>query len=181
MKYIVLETEMGPSISQFVPVIFPDCLVHSLVAEGIIHQHRREEAAYQVRSAGFLSVDKLGTIEIYGKSESLKKGTHVDDAELIASLFAGDAIHSLHALAEKTAPQQVEQTDLSKSMARVDNALARINSILSQMKPPPKEAPVKPVVMPPPLAIKPKVVMPVKPTMSRMRRVLKKPQGKRMA
>lgn len=52
MKYIMLEMQIGEDLYRLVPIIFPNTLVHSEVAEAFISSLEKDKFVAQVVSAG---------------------------------------------------------------------------------------------------------------------------------
>lgn len=83
MKYVMAYVKTRePAYNRYVFLIFPDQLVHSIMAE-----HFRRSLAEQITgdisivSAGFITDDR----QCYGKSESLKLKAHRDDTSIVRS------------------------------------------------------------------------------------------------
>lgn len=65
MKYIILENSNG----QILPIIFPEVLVHSEIAEYMRHLTLRDlGSTFTPTSAGFVNIEMCST---YGESESI--------------------------------------------------------------------------------------------------------------
>ena len=77
-KYIMFHVENG--LARFIPVIFPDLLAHSQVAE---HMLRAMPKGGTWRSAGSVLFTKNGII-CSGRSESMNLESHKDDSDIIA-------------------------------------------------------------------------------------------------
>ena len=82
MKYIMIESIIGGG-TKYTPIIFPDDLIHSCVAEHAVTMLIKEHGwTAVVRSAGFITGDFKAC---FGNSETLKIGHHADDADIIHS------------------------------------------------------------------------------------------------
>jgi hypothetical protein len=84
MKYIMFEVDSNDVLIK-VPVIFPAMLVHADVAravEPIIRKAYRSK--YKVRTVSAGEVSSLDTGSAYGRSETLKLTSHVNDGSIIA-------------------------------------------------------------------------------------------------
>lgn len=85
MKYVMalLKHRKDPTYSRYVPLIFPDPLVHAVMAENLTHalyqQVDTEVYAVRIVSAGSIN-DQW---ECYGKSESLRLDSHPDDTDIV--------------------------------------------------------------------------------------------------
>ncbi len=81
MKYIVFERPLGDDgMTQKIPIIFPNNLTHSLVAEAMLTSEELKDA--KPVSAGDLS--SLGFEDVCsGESQTLKLKSHPDDTMLI--------------------------------------------------------------------------------------------------
>lgn len=87
MKYVVIEVKHGDDVREF-PIIFPNILVHSVVAGSVIagmQRYHDKEATYKAVSAGEISSMTLGERgACHGESETLKLKSRGDtDAALI--------------------------------------------------------------------------------------------------
>ena len=79
MKYIVLELQVTDGVKREVPIVFPNCLTHAIVAESIVSSPELKGAV--AISAGFIDMDAN---TCYSESESLKlKSRGVTDRLLI--------------------------------------------------------------------------------------------------
>ena len=80
MKYIMIKMTIKDA-SRYVPIIFPECLVHKNVAEHIEHLMRMEHnAEVEIVSAGFYDIGAT----CYGESESLNlKSKPEQDTDII--------------------------------------------------------------------------------------------------
>lgn len=78
MKYIMFKKDIGTKSTHYVPVIFPDFLVHADVAAAM--KHEPQLRFYKVHSAGFLSPLDLVPC---GESESLGVKSDPEDRERI--------------------------------------------------------------------------------------------------
>lgn len=82
MKYIILKSTLAGE-EQKIPIIFPDFMVHILVAKYmvgmLIKQHDRNPHI-TVASAGSITISN---IECFGKSETCKVESDPNDADLI--------------------------------------------------------------------------------------------------
>lgn len=84
-KYVMFEDKHGRKF----PVIFPEELVHSDMAEAVMQATRRGEVGAGKRdyscpkpvSAGFIK--QLDVVTTYGASETLNLKSHPEDANLI--------------------------------------------------------------------------------------------------
>lgn len=82
MKYVMFERDIGDGLLQRIPVIFPNLLTHSLVAEAMLKMEDLLQA--RVVSAGELSsLDVDGTM--HGHSESLGIGSDSSDTSVTRS------------------------------------------------------------------------------------------------
>lgn len=73
MKYVMFEDETGHKL----PVIFPEVMTHSVVAESVIHMMLMEEGKdVKVVSAGSIAMKACCS----GKSETLGIASHEDDS-----------------------------------------------------------------------------------------------------
>lgn len=84
MKYVTFEVRLQPDHSIFVPVIFPELLVHAEMAKGVIAALNAHypAATITVASGGFLP--SIGFIEeTHGESETLAVHSHPADTRLI--------------------------------------------------------------------------------------------------
>ncbi len=82
MKYIMIE--VTEPVLQLIPIIFPDILVHKMMARvviGILHRNH-DFSGCSVRSAGTINI---ATGHCYGGSEALGVTAHNDDARIIAT------------------------------------------------------------------------------------------------
>jgi hypothetical protein len=79
MKYIMFEI-IGEPMKRFVPIIFPNLLVHKLVEQDIIRTLKRHNWNATVRSAGQIDLDSG---KCFGESETLKVKFHKDDSKII--------------------------------------------------------------------------------------------------
>jgi hypothetical protein len=93
MKYIVFEARTEGKPTEVLPVIFPDVLNHSDVAEMLEHVRVMPEGAFAgwwafpaPVSAGFAIV-RDGKVSAMGSSESLKLNSRPEDAALIAKVL----------------------------------------------------------------------------------------------
>lgn len=91
MKYIVLRTEVG-GLSRDIPVIFPDMMVHSIVADSFITACRLHWAKMKISilSAGEYSVMSK---ECFGKSESLHVESRGEEDTRLIKMY--DYTHGL--------------------------------------------------------------------------------------
>lgn len=81
MKYIMFKTELGGE-QQLIPVIFPNQLVHMLVAEAMIPCLTKHGYPIKLASAGEVTI--FGTeITCHGKSETLNLAANPNDAAVI--------------------------------------------------------------------------------------------------
>lgn len=88
MKYIMLKKEQG-LITRFVPIIFPNELVHSYVANALLSSEQLE--GFQVHSAGELSSIDVGG-NISGDSITLGISSNPDDARRITMADYGGCL-----------------------------------------------------------------------------------------
>jgi hypothetical protein len=78
MKYIMFKKERNGAITHY-PVLFPNDLVHSDVAEWLMTGPLE---GFSVRSAGFVS--SIGKGEgVHGRSDTLGVSSHPDDKDII--------------------------------------------------------------------------------------------------
>ena len=99
MKYIVFRVKITGTQECLIPVVFPDMLVHSLVAEAlsplwVLHGY----LSGTPRSAG----EWNSLSGCFGKSSTLKLTSHPDDSDLINGADYGACM----ALAESLPPPQ---------------------------------------------------------------------------
>jgi hypothetical protein len=88
MKYIVLEQDLGEGLKREVPIVFPNCLTHSLVAQAMVKSE--ELTGARPIAAGFIDMDAN---VCFGESESLKlKSRDIKDRLL---LDTHDFLHGL--------------------------------------------------------------------------------------
>jgi hypothetical protein len=80
LKYIMLH--LHEPIERFVPILFPDIIVHSLMAEAMRHYADKGFDTAQIRSAGIFNTY---TEKAYGSSASLLLSSHEDDSRIIAN------------------------------------------------------------------------------------------------
>lgn len=89
MKYVMFEV-VGRGIKQYIPIIFPNFLVHSLMADYIRVALAEHEMTCRPRSAGDI---RLGLHVICsGRSSTLDLCSHEDDASIIEHF---DYMHGL--------------------------------------------------------------------------------------
>ena len=69
MKYVMFAKDMEQDMTHYVPIMFPDMLVHAMVAS----EMSRLLPGYEVVSAGHFNpaAISIGTIFCYGESETL--------------------------------------------------------------------------------------------------------------
>lgn len=81
MKYVMAHVKMKePALSRYTFLIFPDQLVHSIMAEHFCQALAQQTAGtFRIVSAGFITDDRM----CYGKSESLGLKAHRDDTNII--------------------------------------------------------------------------------------------------
>ncbi len=97
MKYIVLKTNINGKIVREVPIIFPKDLIHSDVAEHMMHMiivsNKHTPIHVEVVSAGFIHVDE---VVCSGKSETLdiKSRKEVDDKLISEYDFQHGFVHA---------------------------------------------------------------------------------------
>lgn len=89
MKYICFRKPISDGVFRDIPIIFPECLVHSLMAEALLDSEELADAV--IISAGFVDIDCERT---YGKSESLNVESRKSDRLLI------DTYQYLHGIVE---------------------------------------------------------------------------------
>lgn len=89
MKYIMLEVPMGTLVERM-PIMFPNNLVHSIVAEALL-AHPTLKHAKVVSAGEFSSLDLVG-VSFHGKSTSLKLIAREDDDAFLPSLDYGGGI-----------------------------------------------------------------------------------------
>lgn len=87
MKYVILQKKME-GFTRVYPIIFPEYMVHSIMAAAAIFAHMREcKEELSVLTAGFCNIDARGNYVCEHGSESLKikKDKTVDqfDADLL--------------------------------------------------------------------------------------------------
>lgn len=83
MKYIVIQETHYSMIVEH-PIIFPEILIHSGVADSLLHMMRvNSNHKFEVISAGFVNLDVW---ECYGRSESLNLDSRKEDTALIANI-----------------------------------------------------------------------------------------------
>jgi hypothetical protein len=85
VKYVMFEVMPANSndtvnLDQKMPVIFPGCLNHDVVAEYMRMLFLNHELQARPVSAGFIN---LGSSTTHGKSETLNLESHPDDASII--------------------------------------------------------------------------------------------------
>lgn len=79
MKYIVLEHYIDESLKREIPIVFPNCLTHAIVAACMMESE--ELRGSRPIAAGFIDMDAN---VCYGESESLKlKSRETQDRLLI--------------------------------------------------------------------------------------------------
>lgn len=78
-KYIVMRTTVG-GCTRDIPIIFPDILVHALVANALIEMKEGQLARATIVSAGSL---QMSDVEAFGRSTSLKVISREEDSNLI--------------------------------------------------------------------------------------------------
>lgn len=73
MKYVVIEVTISDDVREM-PIIFPNALVHSVVADAVIvgMQEQWKNAKYKAVSAGEISSMDVGDGSCSGGSETLK-------------------------------------------------------------------------------------------------------------
>lgn len=85
MKYIMFKHKLAGDIEQKVPIIFPNHLVHAEVARAMREVFKRQfDTEPEIASAG--EINLTGCLDVdscFGKSETLKKESHKDDAAII--------------------------------------------------------------------------------------------------
>lgn len=80
MKYVMFEV-INDDIKQFVPVVFPNLFVHSIMADYFGVALREHGLNVKVRSAGEV---RLGSrVRCSGSSSTLDVSSHADDAMII--------------------------------------------------------------------------------------------------
>lgn len=88
MKYIVLEQDLGDELTREVPIVFPNCLTHAIVAECMMKSEELKNS--KSIAAGFIDMDAN---VCYGESESLGlKSREMKDQLLIDT---HDYLHGL--------------------------------------------------------------------------------------
>jgi hypothetical protein len=90
MKYIMFTQTIGEGTVRQVPILFPNSLTHSLVAEALLQSPELVGAA--VTSAGEFSSMSLSDVELHGKSDSLKLESLSTDS---AVLPMNDYLHGM--------------------------------------------------------------------------------------
>lgn len=89
MKYVMFEHDLE-GVTQKIPIIFPDRLVHADVAERMRHLLRRvHKIDAKPVSAGFVN---LGLISCYGESETLGLSARNEDGAIIETM---DYLHGI--------------------------------------------------------------------------------------
>lgn len=86
MKYIMIETTpQNDDEKRFIPIIFPQELVHAEVANAMALVLRRQGIGpFCVRSAGEVATPfERSTMLCHGESETLGKKSHADDTDII--------------------------------------------------------------------------------------------------
>src|SRR4051812_654658 len=85
MKYIMLEQELKDGMLHYVPVIFPNGLVHSDVSESLIELANKtfRGQPFKVVSAGEVRIDSVRTS---GNSETLNLESSVLDSLIINTI-----------------------------------------------------------------------------------------------
>ncbi len=80
MKYVILEVNLDDKLTQAMPIIFPQQLIHVDIFNAIAHSFMMShELPCRVRSAGFINA--LG--ECYGYADTLGRGSLPGDANII--------------------------------------------------------------------------------------------------
>lgn len=93
MKYIVLQVSMFSDMTVEIPIVFPENLVHSVVAEGfigVLQKHYPEKVIRPI-AAGFVTSTVFGGQHCYGESETLKMSSRggEDDRLLMMADYGG--------------------------------------------------------------------------------------------
>lgn len=84
MKYIMFKIKLGKDLEKKVPIIFPNELVHSQVARGLMPHLREISDEVKIASAGDIIWPIGCNIQTGGRSETLKTIANPDDGEDIA-------------------------------------------------------------------------------------------------
>lgn len=87
MKYIMVKTKLG-EMEALMPIIFPNALTHSLVADAI--QAMPGMSSAEIHSAGFIHLREL---HCFGESETLEVASSPQDSAII---IAHDYFHGLN-------------------------------------------------------------------------------------
>ena len=80
MKYIMFERELTEGVTQLIPIIFPDFLVHDEISAII----RRDPQMMNAAPVSAGDID-LGVVLCTGNSETLQMPAQKDDAHVISS------------------------------------------------------------------------------------------------
>jgi len=83
MKYVMFELDLGGSLRQKIPVIFPSFLVHEIVARAFEQALAEHDIAAEPVSAGEVSVFGPG-VRCGGSSETMDLSSDPKDAEIVA-------------------------------------------------------------------------------------------------
>lgn len=89
MKYIMFQVNHEGNLQQFIPVIFPNFMVHKEVSKYFEFMLRRFHGMdVKIRSVGDVQFrsSQFGCIVCSGGSETLKLTSHADDADIIANM-----------------------------------------------------------------------------------------------
>jgi hypothetical protein len=95
MKYVVIEARIGDDVREF-PIIFPNILVHSIVAGSVIaglQAFHNKNGKYTVVSAGEISSMDLDAGSCHGSSETLKLKSRGEEDDKLITLH--DYMHGI--------------------------------------------------------------------------------------
>ena len=86
MKYIMFESDLGAELKQYIPVIFPNNIVHSIVSDFMLAALAEHQFECKVRSAGFVRFDATTRgilVTCSGESETMGVKSHPEDGDII--------------------------------------------------------------------------------------------------
>jgi hypothetical protein len=95
MKYVVIQEQIGDDVREF-PIIFPNILVHSVVAASVIaglQAFHNKDGKYMPVAAGEISSMDLCAGSCHGSSETLKLKSRGEEDDKLITLH--DYLHGV--------------------------------------------------------------------------------------